>query len=466
MWQTPNLIWFALHCFVSTAITIHILLHKRNVRSAIGWIGLAWLSPFFGAVLYIAFGINRVQRRARILRRSTRTKQQAASQGVLSNDPYANLKVTVGALTGRNLVSANISLPLHNGDDAYPQMLDAINNAKKTIALTSYIFRSDKIGHEFIDALAKAHHRGVEVRALIDGFGSGMFLATTYRLFRSKGIPVARFMSPSLPWKMQFLNLRLHKKILVIDGVTAFIGGLNIADENAERPRQKLLVRDTHFKMSGAVVKQITADFIDDWQFTSGEALPEALWIPNTQETSSVESRVIVSGPDQEAEQLTLVLLSAIAAARQSVRIATPYFLPNEQLMTALQLAALRGVDVRIVIPIVSDHAVVGWAMHAHVTPLLQAGCRIWQAPLPFDHSKLMIIDNLWCLFGSPNWDTRSLRLNFEMAIEAYDPALAAQLSAIIDKSSSTPLSTKQLESRSFAVKCRDAAARLLMPYL
>ena len=466
MWQTPNLIWFALHYCISTAITIHILLHKRNVHSAIGWIGLAWLSPFFGAVLYIAFGINRIQRRARILRRSTRTKQSTASQGVLSTDPYANLKATVGALTGRKLVGANISLPLHNGDDAYPQMLGAINNAKKTIALTSYIFRSDKIGHEFIDALAKAHHRGVEVRALIDGFGSGMFLATTYRLFRSKGIPVARFMSPNLPWKIQFLNLRQHKKLLVVDGVTAFIGGLNIADENARRTRQKLRVRDTHFKISGPVVRQITKDFIDDWQFTEGESLNEELWNPDIQDNSSVESRVIVSGPDQATEQLTLVLLSAIAAARQSIRIATPYFLPNEQLMTALQLAAMRGVDVRIVIPIVSNHRLISWAMHAHVTPLLQAGCRIWQAPLPFDHSKLMIIDNLWCLFGSPNWDTRSLRLNFEMAIEAYDPALAAQLSTIIDKSSLTPLSTKQLESRSFAVKCRDAAARLLMPYL
>ena len=210
MWQTSNLIWFALHCCVSTAITIHILLHKRNVHSAVGWIGLAWLSPFVGAVLYISFGINRVQRRARILRRSTATKHINVGRGVLSKDPYANLKTTIGALTGRDLVGANISLPMHNGDGAYPQMLKAIKNAEKTIALTSYIFRSDKIGHEFIDALAKARQRGVEVRALIDGFGSGMFLATTYRLFRSKGIPAARFMSLSLPWKIDRKSTRLN----------------------------------------------------------------------------------------------------------------------------------------------------------------------------------------------------------------------------------------------------------------
>ena len=134
--------------------------------------------------------------------------------------------------------------------------------------------------------------------------------------------------------------------------------------------------------------------------------------------------------------------------------------------MTALQLAATRGVDVQIVIPLRSNHTPMDWAMDAHVGPLLLTGCRIWKAPLPFDHSKLMIVDNAWCLFGSPNWDTRSLRLNFEIAIEAYDPRLAAQLSVIIDQSSVTPLTIEELESRSFIVKCRDAAIRLLMPYL
>ena len=188
--------------------------------------------------------------------------------------------------------------------------------------------------------------------------------------------------------------------------------------------------------------------------------------MPQTQENAKVPSRVIVSGPDQVPEQLSLVLLSAISAAQKTIRIATPYFLPPEQLMTSLQLAAVRGVDVQIVIPLISDHAPMGWAMRAHVSPLLKAGCRIWQAPLPFDHSKLMVVDDAWCLFGSPNWDTRSLRLNFEIAIEAYDDVLATHLSEMIVQSSVTPLMQKDLEARSFLVKCRDAATRLLIPYL
>ena len=466
MWNISNILLLIFDLCISIAVTIHVLFNKRNVPAAIGWIALSWFSPMIGAVLYFAFGINRIERRARILRRTVKMRHQRVKNSGLNSEPFANLKATVEALTNRNLAGAKISLPMHDGDDAYPQMLAAIHNAKTSVGLTSYIFRSDKIGNAFIDALAKANQRGVLVRVLIDGFGSGIFLATAYRLFRKQGIPVAMFMHSILPWKMQFLNLRLHKKLLVIDGVTAFIGGLNISDENTGRLRQKIVVRDTHFKISGPVVKQITADFIDDWLFACGEELEESLWMPQIQENAKVPSRVIVSGPDQVPEQLSLVLLSAISAAQKTIRIATPYFLPPEQLMTALQLAAVRGVDVRIVIPLISDHPLMGWAMRAHVGPVLKAGCRIWQAPLPFDHSKLMVVDDAWCLFGSPNWDTRSLRLNFEMAIEAYDQVLATHLSEMIDESSVTPLTQKDLEARSFTMKCRDAATRLLMPYL
>jgi cardiolipin synthase len=466
MWQSSNLGLVILDVALSAMVTAHVLLHKRNVNSAIGWIGLAWLSPFVGTFLYFGFGINRVQRRARILRRSAKRPRGRAGASALSSEPFSNLKATVGALTHNELATATISLPLHNGDNAYPQMLQAIKSATTSIALASYIFRSDRIGSEFMEALATAIERGVTVRVLVDGFGSGMFLARSYHAFRKRNIPIARFMHSIAPWRVQYLNLRLHKKILIVDGVLAFIGGLNIADENMRRRRQKIRVRDTHFKIEGPVVKQITMDFINDWHFATGEELQEAIWNPSTQQAGPVEARVIVSGPDQDAEQLTLVLLAAIGSAQKSIRIATPYFLPGEQLMTALILATTRGVDVQIVIPMVNNHRLMGWAMLAHVGPLLQAGCHVWRAPLPFDHSKLMVVDNEWCFFGSPNWDTRSLRLNFEMAIEAYDPELANQMTTIIDQNHGTPLTMKELEARSYFAKFRDAATRLLTPYL
>ncbi len=463
MWQPSAIVYLILSICISSVVTAHILLHKRNVHSAVGWIGLAWLAPYFGTLLYYAFGINRIQRRARIMRRPSKGKGLKSKDGNLTSDTYSMLKATVGAVTRRPLVEANIDLPLHDGDDAYPQMLAAIKGAQKTVALTSYIFRSDKIGQEFIDALGDANKRGVIVRVMIDGFGSGK---KTFKRFKEQNIPVVRFMNSIWPWQMHSINLRQHKKVLIIDGMKAFIGGLNISDENTGRKKKKIKVRDTHFRLSGPIVRQITDDFIDDWLFACGENLDEQSWNPHHHMAGKVKARIIVSGPDQETEQLSITLLSAISAAQKSIKIATPYFLPDELLMSALHLAVTRGVEVKIVIPEFSDHAPMDWAMHAHVAPLLQVGCQVFKAPPPFDHSKLTVVDDTWCLFGSPNWDTRSMRLNFEMAIEAYDAVLATQLSLEIDENSVTPLTLSELDARSFVVKCRDAAVRLLIPYL
>ena len=180
-WQPSAIIFMILSICISTIVTVHILLHKRNVHSAIGWIGLAWFAPYFGTLLYYAFGINRIQRRARIMRRPAKVRSSKTRDSDLTSDSYAIFRATVGAVTNRPLVEANIALPLHDGDDAYPQMLAAIKTAQKTVALTSYIFRSDKIGQEFIDALGEANQRGVMVRVLIDGFGSSR---KTFRHFK------------------------------------------------------------------------------------------------------------------------------------------------------------------------------------------------------------------------------------------------------------------------------------------
>jgi cardiolipin synthase len=263
---------------------------------------------------------------------------------------------------------------------------------------------------------------------------------------------------------MAFLNLRLHKKILAIDGVVAFVGGLNIGGENvlANRPRHP--VCDHHFKVVGPIVNEIEREFDEDWQFATGETLersPSAAIPPGAD-----LSRAIASGPDQETDHLVLVLLSAVNAARHAIRIATPYFLPDEQLVTALRLAALRGVAVDIVLPANNNHPFVAWAARAHVRPLIESGCRIWFNPPPFDHSKLMTMDGVWCLIGSANWDARSLRLNFELTVEFRDEALAADLERAIDSRRGARLTLDDLDKRPIGVKLRDAAIRLAMPYI
>jgi len=338
--------------------------------------------------------------------------------------------------------------------------------AKASVALSTYIFRADAVGLQFVDALARAHRRGVATRILIDGFGGGFMRSSAYHRLRRQGVPAARFLHSTLPWKMPFLDLRLHKKSLIVDGVSAFVGGLNIGAENLLESQPKAPVRDLHFLVEGAVVRQIAQQFEDDWSFTTGEAQIEAKPSPDTASGESAATRAIAAGPDQEVDQLVLVLLSAIHSAQQSIRIATPYFVPEEQLVTALQLAALRGVDVQLVLPAANNHRLVAWAVRTHVRPLLQSGCRLWRAPPPFDHSKLMTIDGKWSLVGSANWDMRSLRLNFELTLETYDPDFANRLSAIIDAHRARPITLAEIDGRWFVVKLRDAAARLTMPYI
>jgi len=456
----------ALHIVMAATVTAHTLMTKRDVPAAIGWIGMAWLAPVLGALLYVGFGINRVKRRARRLKGPMRSADPLVTGDVLSEDPLERLKAAIGKITGQDMAAGKVVAILECGDQAYPQMLTAIESARSHVRLSTYIFRTDELGLKFIDALARAHGRGVKIRVLIDGFGGGFLRSSAYHGLRGQGVPVARFLHSTLPWKMPFLDLRLHKKSLVVDGETAFVGGLNIGAENLMAKRPKAPVRDTHFRVDGTIVRQIEQAFDDDWSFTTGEEPIRTGPASEGPAGGGSAARAIASGPDQEVDQLVLVLLSAINLARRSIRIATPYFLPDEQLITALQLAVLRGVDVHVVLPAHNNHLLVAWAAQTHIRPLLEAGCHLWRSPPPFDHSKLMTIDGEWSLIGSANWDMRSLRLNFELTVEIYDKDLAVRLAAIIDARRIQPITLEEIDNRPFPVKLRDAAARLSMPYI
>lgn len=436
------------------------------MRAAIGWIGVIWLSPIFGALLYAGFGINRVQRKARRLRGLKRTQDLSRSGEVGPETPRERLQFAVGSITGLDLHQANVDRVLQSGDEAYPEMLAAIGAARTSVELSTFIFRADDVGQRFIDALGAAHKRGVAVRVLIDGMGGGFFLSRAYRRLRAEGVPAARFLHSVLPWRMPLLDLRLHKKALVVDGRVAFVGGVNIGAENLATADADSRVRDVHFRVTGDVVGQILDSFDDDWSFATGEDQPERLRFPARTAADGEVARAIASGPDQAIGQLVMVLLSAITSARKSIRIATPYFLPDEQLLTALQLASLRGVDVRMTTPAVNNHKLVAWASQATIRPLLEAGCSLWRSPPPFDHAKLMTVDDEWSLIGSANWDARSLRLNFELAVEVYDRDLCTDISALIDRRCVNQVTLADIDGRLFVTKLRDAVARLASPYL
>jgi cardiolipin synthase len=455
-------------------VTLHVLLRKRDIGGSIGWIGIAWLAPVLGSLLYLVFGINRVTRRAHRLRarrpwHGSGGRQQAPIE---RTDHLAPLDRTARRLTRRPAEGGNSVTLLRNGDEAYPAMIEAIGQARTSIALSSYIFLADDTGRTVIAALAAAHARGVAVRVLVDGVGSGYFWAGAYRQLRRAGIPAARFLHSHLPWRMPFINLRTHKKILCIDGRLGFTGGLNIAEENlvagadpaADEPDD--LVRDTHFRVEGPVVAQLTDAFAEDWVFTTGETLAGDDWFPAPEPVGDTVARVVTSGPDQDLEKIEYLALQAIGCAERSIRIMTPYFLPDDRMLTALGLAVLRGVRVDVIVPQKSDHRVVDWAFRAQIGPLAATGAKIWRSPPPFEHSKLMTVDGLWCLIGSSNWDMRSFRLNFELNMEVYDQDLAARLDQFMIRAQRRRLSVRRLVKRALPWRLRDAAARLMLPYL
>jgi cardiolipin synthase len=455
------------HVALAGAVTVHVLRSRRISRSAAAWVGLAWLTPILGTALYLLLGVNRVRRRAASLKTLKAPGQRAERPSGLTRDDYLMpLNLAAERITQRPAIGGNAITMLRSGDEAYPLMIAEIAASRASLALSSYLFRDDGIGRDFIEALTAASRRGVSVCVIVDGFGSGYFHSEAYRHLHGNGVPVARFLHSPLPWKMPFLNLRCHKKLLVADGRVAFMGGLNIGAENLTAAKPARVVHDTHFKLEGPIVTQLVRSFADDWYFTTGGELSGSAWYPPLSAVGPSTARVATSGPDEDIDKIEFLMLEAIGIARQSVRIMTPYFAPDERLITALCLAALRGVNVELILPRRSNHPFVDGAARATIGPLLDSGCKVWAHLQPFDHSKLMTVDNLWCLVGSANWDIRSLRLNFELDLEVYCPTVAGGLNEHMNRLQLESITLQMLDQRSLPKVLRDGVAMLMMPYL
>ncbi|HVT40169.1 MAG TPA: phospholipase D-like domain-containing protein, partial [Gemmatimonadaceae bacterium] len=276
------------------------------------------------------------------------------------------------------------------------------------------------------------------------------------------------FLPPFLSWRHPYFNLRNHRKLLVVDGEVAFCGGLNIRDGCLLSLEAPECTQDIHFSIRGPVVEQLMRAVAFDWSFTTGEQLAGPHWFPHLEPAGEMLARGIPDGPDENYETLLLTLLGALAQAKRSVRIATPYFLPDTALINALRVAALRGVRVEIVLPEHGNLRLVQWAATAQLDQIVRFGCRVLLTRPPFDHSKLFVVDDTWCLIGSANWDPRSLRLNFEYNVECYSPDLGRRLGAVFDAkmAGARRLTVAELEGRSLAIRLRDGVVRLAQPYL
>lgn len=462
---------------LNLAATANVLLRKRDVRAVIAWTGVIWLTPVVGAFLYAMLGLNRIRRRATELQRERRrlpysTPMDTAIARIGTEatvSPAMKPLARLGeAMSGRPLLTGNRVQPLHNGDEAYPAMLAAIDEARGTIAMASYIFGSDRAGTRFVDALSRAVKRGVDVRVLVDGFGARYTWPPVHKALRRAGVRTELFLPKIRDAGLAFFNLRSHRKVLTVDGRLAFTGGLNIQERNIHAHSPPRMVRDLHFRLEGPIVGQMQEVFAEDWAFTTGEILEGAAWYPTLLPAGDTSARCFTDGPDGDIEILRTVLLGALSVARESVRIVTPYFLPEQPLVSALNVAALRGVRVDIVLPSKVNIPLVQWAATAQLWQVLRPGCRVHVTPMPFDHTKLMVVDREWALFGSSNWDPRSLRLNFELDVEVHDPKLAAQLDQVVVQriASAQEVTLADVDARPLPVKLGHGLARMLSPYL
>jgi len=468
----------AIIILVAVATASHALLYKRDPRAALAWIAVCLLYPLLGPGLYVLFGVNRVRTRAKKLGHRWQfflpvvyeRPEHRGSAALSSLDVPEEVKAIArisDAITRRPLVGGNGIEFLHNGEQVYPAMLEAIEGAERTLFLSTYIFETNDTGLRFIDALTRAARRGVDVRVIIDGVGQWYSIPQAGTLLEKQGVRVARFLPPSLiPPKLR-INLRNHRKILVADGTIGFIGGMNIGDRHlTERFENPSRVVDAHFRLDGPVVTQIEKVFLEDWGFSTGEhTVPsQALAI----ETDRIICRAITDGPDEDLDKLSTILLGAVSAAHHRISIMTPYFLPSRELIAALQSAALRGVEVTILLPAKNNLPFVHWATRKMLWELLERGIRVFYQPPPFVHTKLFVVDDLYSLIGSANIDPRSLRLNFELAVEVFDSQFAKILSEHIQRSleRSLEISLEDMESRQLPGRIRDALAWLFSPYL
>lgn len=465
------------HITLAVFAVSHAMLYKRDSRAALGWVSVCLFFPLAGPFLYYMFGINRIKTQARKLvgRRSFRlrvgyergamSEQSATAVHVIGPQLECFARVSE-RITSRPLTIGNHIDVLVNGEQAYPKMLEAIERSTKRVLFATYLFESDSIGRKFVTALIAAQQRGVDVRVIVDGIGELYSWPRLSRKLSKAGIHVARFLPPGLLPPEFSINLRNHRKILIADSLIGFTGGMNIGERHLVDTMARHTTADLHFCVQGAIVEQLESVFIEDWRFITKENIPPG----NVQhkEYGSVFCRCISDGPNEDLDKISLTMMGAISAAQRQVIIMTPYFLPSREMMASLQSAALRGVDVVIILPNKSNLPFVDWATRNLLWELLQHNVKIYYQPPPFAHTKLFVVDGVYAQIGSANQDPRSLRLNFELNLEIYGVEVVEQLTNYSQgiRVLSREVTLKEVDERPLPVRLRDAACWLFMPYL
>lgn len=468
---------------MATVGIIHAVMTKEDVRAATGWVGVMVLSPILGVLIYAVAGINRIRRASISAQRplandaaSAKQDRDIAAEEVLIIERYGprftGLRTLGDRVARRALKPGNAITVLETGDEAYAAMRAAIDGAERSILLETYIFDNDAVGLLFVEALAGAVQRGVTVRVLIDAVGARYSVPSILEHLRDSNITADVFNGNIvMGLRLPYANLRTHRKILVVDGTVAFTGGMNIRKGFSAEFAGSSSARDTHFRVTGPVVADLFSVAAEDWRFAANEALKGDAWrIAPLSPAPGLPMlvRAVASGPDASIETNHKLLIGAFSIARKSIRLMSPYFLPDRELISALTTAARRGVEIDIVVPAVNNLFLVDRAMTAQFDQVLKHYCRVWRKEGPFDHSKLLSIDGVWAYVGSSNLDARSLRLNFEIDLEILDTGFASEIETRIGSAiaSAVPVTLDSLRARPFLIRLFDRVLWLGSPYL
>jgi len=457
-------------------LSIWIVLQKRAPLSTMSWVLSLALLPLLGFVVYYFLGPQRLKKQ-RLKRLRSKAwvdgvKDMAFLREATANAPPAlrQLAELGTAACGLPVSSATSVALLSGGVTTFDAIFDAVRNARHHIHLEYYIFEPDKIGTALRDLLIQKACEGVAVRLLVDALGSQRIgLAFTAPLHEA-GVQVARFHDTRIGRRLRpVTNYRTHRKIVVCDGRVGFTGGVNITDEEDRRTRPDAY-HDVHLRIEGSAVRWLQTTFLEDWTYATGERLHDTdVTLPDLLppiDPGEIPVQIVTSGPDNPLEAIHRLHVSAIHSATHRAWLTTPYFVPGEPAMMALTSAALRGVDVRLLVPRRSDSRIVSAAARSYFDELIAAGVKVWEYKARMLHSKTLVIDDQCAMIGTANFDNRSFRLNFEVLAVVYGPALAQPLAAQFETDLGSAAAVRPYRRQHFLQRLGDATARLFSPLL
>ncbi len=455
---------------VAIVAALHALLTKRDSTSALAWITVCLAIPVAGPLAYLVFGINRVRARAQRAYLPGPDPDAGKLQEEAADPALLPLALVGKSVTGAGLRNCDQISVLENGEGFYPRLQEDIGRALRYVYCSTYIFQNDATGKAVVEALAKARDRGLDVRIIVDGVSGLIYPPGIGRLLKKHGLNFRYFNPVTLVPPSLHINMRNHRKIIVLDGDVAYTGGQNISARHMLRmASNKQPTQDLHFRMRGRIVEDLALSFLRDWgeDRHAGPANSAAPARAEPQEAGAW-ARLVLSGPNENLDKLNEVLVGALALARRRIWIMTPYFLPGLDLVGALVGARLRGVDVKVVLPSRTNVHLAHWAAQHNLKFILGRNIKVYLQQPPFNHTKLLLIDDNYSLVGSANLDPRSLRLNFELGVEVFGEDFNEELSVYVSRrlERSIQADIQQLESRPYWMKIRDALAWLFSPYL